>query len=80
MPRGLSLGWSPQPFRCRWETFAESGLAGLSPVSNVLAATWVSHVRCLDAREACQTSATGTRTRVARVKAEYPSQLDYSGL
>ena len=27
-----------------------------------------------------QTSATGTRTRVARVRAEYPNQLDYSGL
>ena len=26
-----------------------------------------------------KTSATGTRTRVARVKAEYPNQLDYSG-
>ena len=25
------------------------------------------------------TSATGTRTRVARVRAEYPNQLDYSG-
>ena len=25
-------------------------------------------------------SATGTRTRVARVKAEYPNQLDYSGV
>ena len=24
-------------------------------------------------------SATGTRTQVARVKAEYPNQLDYSG-
>ena len=24
-------------------------------------------------------SATGTRTRLARVRAEYPSQLDYSG-
>ena len=24
-------------------------------------------------------SATGTRVRVARVRAEYPSQLDYSG-
>ena len=24
-------------------------------------------------------SATGTRTRVARVRAEYPNQLDYSG-
>ena len=24
-------------------------------------------------------AATGTRTRVARVRAEYPSQLDYSG-
>ena len=25
-------------------------------------------------------SATGTRTRVARVRAEYPDQLDYSGI
>ena len=24
-------------------------------------------------------SATGTRTRVARVRADYPNQLDYSG-
>ena len=24
-------------------------------------------------------SATGTRTRVARVRAEYPNQLDYGG-
>ena len=28
----------------------------------------------------CVNSATGTRTRVARVKAEYPDQLDYSGV
>ncbi len=28
----------------------------------------------------CQNSATGTRTRVARVRAEYPNQLDYSGV
>ena len=27
-----------------------------------------------------QNSATGTRTRVARVRAEYPNQLDYSGV
>ena len=27
-----------------------------------------------------QISATGTRTRVARVRAEYPNQLDYSGV
>ena len=26
-----------------------------------------------------QNSATGTRTRVARVRAEYPNQLDYGG-
>ena len=25
-------------------------------------------------------SATGTRTQVARVRAEYPNQLDYSGV
>ena len=29
--------------------------------------------------EAFQNSATGTRTRVARVRAEYSNQLDYSG-
>ena len=28
----------------------------------------------------CKCSATGTRTRVARVRAEYPNQLDYSGV
>ena len=28
----------------------------------------------------CKYSATGTRTRVARVRAEYPNQLDYSGV
>ena len=27
----------------------------------------------------CKNSATGTRARVARVRAEYPNQLDYSG-
>ena len=27
-----------------------------------------------------RSSAAGTRTRVARVRAEYPNQLDYSGL
>ena len=30
-------------------------------------------------QEATRNSATGTRTRVARVRAEYPNQLDYSG-
>ena len=38
---------------------------------------------CLQAHaflpEATTNSATGTRTRVARVRAEYPNQLDYSG-
>ena len=33
----------------------------------------------LVARCAVLNSATGTRTRVARVRAEYPNQLDYSG-
>ena len=32
------------------------------------------------ATETRTSSATGTRTRVARVRAEYPNQLDYSGL
>ena len=31
------------------------------------------------ARHFAKSSATGTRTRVARVRAEYPNQLDYSG-
>ena len=42
-------------------------------------------VRCSPDRNAChkqrpgnKNSATGTRTRVARVRAEYPNQLDYS--
>jgi hypothetical protein len=30
-------------------------------------------------RGSIKNSATGTRTRVARVRAEYPNQLDYSG-
>ena len=37
------------------------------------------HLPCI-ALWALQNSATGTRTRVARVRAEYPNQLDYSGL
>ena len=43
-------------------------------------------VRCSPDRNACHNqrmgnnnSATGTRTRVAWVRAEYPNQLDYSG-
>ena len=35
---------------------------------------------CVHGQCACiKYSATGTRTRVARVRAEYPNQLDYSG-
>ena len=37
------------------------------------------HLPCI-ALWALQNSATGTRTRVARVRAEYPNQLDYSRL
>ena len=32
-----------------------------------------------DRKVVLQNSATGTRTRVARVRVEYPNQLDYSG-
>ena len=35
------------------------------------------HARCQPMRKS---SATGTRTRVARVRAEYPNQLDYGGI
>jgi hypothetical protein len=38
----------------------------------------LAHVAC-PAAPASRHSATGTRTRVARVRAEYPNQLDYSG-
>jgi hypothetical protein len=34
---------------------------------------------CHKKRLGNKNSATGTRTRVARVRAEYPNQLDYSG-
>ena len=34
----------------------------------------------LASRPGFENSATGTRTRVARVRAEYPNQLDYSGV
>ena len=34
----------------------------------------------LQESSANKNSAAGTRTRVARVRAEYPNQLDYSGL
>ena len=33
----------------------------------------------MPSHEARRNSATGTRTRVARARAEYPNQLDYSG-
>ena len=31
------------------------------------------------AKQSFKNSVTGTRTQVARVKAEYPNQLDYNG-
>ena len=37
------------------------------------------HTSCDNADVPDQNSATGTRTRVARMRAEYPNQLDYSG-
>ena len=50
----------------------------MQPVSGV---AWpvdtYTHPEQSDART--KYSATGTRTRVARVRAEYPNQLDYSG-
>ena len=41
---------------------------------------WPSFSRSGKLRCHKQISATGTRTRVARVRAEYPNQLDYSGV
>ena len=45
----------------------------------MLAVGW-EQVASRPARDACNNSATGTRTQVARVRAEYPNQLDYSGV
>ena len=45
----------------------------------MLASRSRSNIPCLRADLCSQNSATGTRTRVARVRAEYPNQLDYSG-
>ena len=51
----------------------------MGPLSACAAREILTPVVKLGAREGCNISATGTRTRVARVRAEYPNQLDYSG-
>ena len=45
----------------------------------VLSSSRASSGTCIVHAANAQNSATGTRTRVARVRAEYPNQLDYSG-
>ena len=47
---------------------SEFGIAGIAGI-----------IAIIRAQPLQQNSATGTRTRVARVRAEYPNQLDYSG-
>ena len=42
--------------------------------------THTRQAKCLSLEHGEILSATGTRTRVARVRAEYPNQLDYSGI
>jgi hypothetical protein len=54
---------------CVWKTKANSW-ANLS-----ISGSYITVVLASDSKY----SATGTRTRVARVRAEYPNQLDYSG-
>ena len=54
----------PAPLRC---CLCMAGCVGCAPPRGT-------------ASEASKGSATGTRTRVARVRAEYPNQLDYSGV
>ena len=78
----LALSYARRQLRkCKWQ-FAKIWLASIDALGF--------EVMDFRMRSGCDTttqcalldvppSATGTRTRVARVRAEYPNQLDYSG-
>ena len=72
-PRGTERRDAPQmPVACQI-VFAKLFFVG--PPS-----TFVGQIKRLQGRQRAQNSATGTRTRVTRARAEYPNQLDYSGV
>ena len=60
--------------RIRSPTPCPLGQGGLKPCASLL-----NYHKSNRAIKRKSNSATGTRTRVARVRAEYPNQLDYSG-
>ena len=65
------------PFQCRshganWQGLCEGNMG--------FPGARVQPFRCRSNHAHIHNSATGTRTRVARVRAEYPNQLDYSGV
>ena len=81
----LAIAVQPAPGILREKVFLKMTLKSLRPWSRwyqagslrmvVLVRIWGLDMN----QDSATLSATGTRTRVARVKAEYPDQLDYSG-
>ena len=70
--KSLLVGFQHQNENLMRETF----LGNASPISECGRVS-ISAIHCL--RKLLRNSATGTRTQVARVRAEYPNQLDYGG-
>ena len=66
--RGVAIAWARPITKAQTST---SSLVRPADIASTL------HVKC---ERLLRNSATGTRTRVARVRAEYPNQLDYSGV
>ena len=59
----------------RWDSKGTLMAAGWKAFTQIALVQRASLMVCLPSKN----SATRTRTRVARVRAEYPNQLDYSG-
>ena len=73
---------SPWQARLHGAPLVCKGLPRLESLSRAAAAhayAWAAAALAAVLGAAGSNSATGTRTRVARVRAEYPDQLDYSG-
>ena len=64
---------------CLVNAFEKCSLVGVGRPPNSMLIFSVSFQCACEAHHFAKSSATGTRTRVARVRAEYPNQLDYSG-
>jgi hypothetical protein len=65
---------------------SDDGLGRLGPSEIFLSSCWVlvprptkGHQKGQKERSGKKNSVAGTRTRVSRVRAEYPNQLDYNG-